>query len=101
MKRITINLLFLLSVVLFTGFVRVAPTFADEVIASDQQEIQFELYEKDEVSPIDKGESGTTKPQAEGMLPQTGSLLYGTSAFLGTLLIGFVGLMYRSRRQKR
>ncbi|MGQ4223945.1 LPXTG cell wall anchor domain-containing protein [Enterococcus mundtii] len=94
MKRITMNLLFLLSVVLFTGFVRVAPTFADEVIASDQQEIQFELYEKDEVSPIDKGESGTTKPQ-------TGSLLYGTSAFLGTLLIGFVGLMYRSRRQKR
>ena len=46
MKRITMNLLFLLSVVLFTGFVRVAPTFADEVIASDQQEIQFELYRK-------------------------------------------------------
>lgn len=101
MKRITTNLLFLLSVVLFTGFVRVAPAFADEVIASDQQEIQFELYEKDEVAPTDKGEGGTSKPQAEGMLPQTGSLLYGTSAFLGTLLIGFVGLMYLARRQKR
>ncbi|AZP93157.1 LPXTG cell wall anchor domain-containing protein [Enterococcus mundtii] len=101
MKRITMNLLFLLSFVLFTGFVRVAPAFANEVIASDQQEIQFELYEKDEVSPIDKSESGTTKSQAKWMLPQTGSLLYGTSAFLGTLLIGFVGLMYRLRRQKR
>lgn len=101
MKRITTNLLLLLSFILFTGFVGAAPAFADEVIASDQQEIQFELYEKEEVAPIDKGELGTTQSRGYGMLPKTGSLLYGTSAFLGTILIGLVGLSYISRRQKR
>ncbi|WP_375148226.1 hypothetical protein [Enterococcus mundtii] len=54
MKRITMNLLFRL--VLFCSLALCESLlFADEVIAFDQQEIQFELYEKDEVSPTDNG----------------------------------------------
>ncbi|MBO1301281.1 MULTISPECIES: LPXTG cell wall anchor domain-containing protein [unclassified Enterococcus] len=101
MHRITTTLLLLLSFVLLTGFMRTVPVFADEVVASDQKEIQFELYETDEVAPTGNDGSGNAISQFGGMLPKTGSLLYGTSAFLGTLLIGFVGLMYLSRRQKK